>query len=206
MAGEGGGEGGGGRGLPGPGIPAAAAGPSPHRAPRGPGEPRAAAPARPGRAGPAVVPRVRAGRRGRGRDRRRGGRVSAAAAVWPHLLRDGRVAAAAAAPRVAGAERGRRRRLGLHVPVEERGPLRAAAAAQRRHLGSKRWGEGGGGGSRVPAAGTPPAATRSGKRGGGIRGASADPGQLPAARATGTSRPARDVTQNRRRGHCAWAA
>lgn len=129
-------------------------------------------------------------RTGRGRRVRRGGRGRgpAAAAARPYLLRDGRVAAAA--PGVAGAQHGRRR-LGLRVPVEERGPLGAAAAAQRRHLGSKRWGEGGGGGSRVPAAGTPPAATRSGRG----RGASADPGRLPAARAT--ARHARLVTSPR---------
>lgn len=155
---------GGGRGLPGAGIPAAA-GPRLTLPQRRPGEPLAAA----------TAPAAPAGDPGRGPSGGGGGamvgegRAAPAAAEWPHLLRDGRVAAAAAAPRVAGAERGRRR-LGLHVPVEERGPLRAAAAAQRRHLGSERWGEGGGGGSRVPAAGTPPAATRSGRGKGGESG------------------------------------
>lgn len=131
---------------------------SPHPAPLGPGEPHCC---HRHRLGQAHRRPPGAGQPGGAEARSAGGGLPQAA-VWPHLLRDGWVAAAAAAPRVAGAERGRRR-LGLHVPVEERGPLRAAAAAQRRHLGSKRRGEGGG--SRVPAAGTPPAATRSGRGG-----------------------------------------
>lgn len=148
-------------------APAAAEAPSwaspqpgrdPHPPRRGPRSLPPPARAAPGTAGPA--PRGRA------------------AASWPHLLRDGRVPAAG--PRVAGAERGW---LGLHVPVEERGPLGAAAAAQCRHLGPERRGEGGAGGGRVPAAGAAPAATRSER--GGRRARS-----RPAPSAAGASRPA----------------
>lgn len=146
-------------------APAAApsgARPQPGRAPRPPRRgPRSLPP--PARAAPGT-----AGPEPRGR----------AAAAWPHLLRDGRVPAAA--PRVTGAERGR---LGLHVPVEERGPLGAAAAAQRRHLGPERRGEGGAGGGRVPATGAAPAATRSAR--GGRRARS-----RPAPSAAGASRAA----------------
>lgn len=130
------------------------------------------------------------------------------ASLRPHLLRDGGVSSgAAAAPRVAGPGR---RRLGLHVPVEERGPLSAAAAAQRRHLGSKRWGGGRRGRRRRGGAVSPlttrppPAATRSGRRGKGKKEEGKENRGIRSERLPGgyTSHPGRDVTQSRRQRAC----